>query len=147
MKTQKEVCGWIAVGMLAVVVGLAGSAEAAKPSPARVPAQSSGTEAAVISQTNAARARQGLPPLATDSQLMQGARNHAHWMASNNNLAHGSGVTENIGMGQTSAGEIVNNWMNSPGHRSNILDGSLTRIGVAVAYSSNGTPYWCQQFR
>ena len=78
---------------------------------------------------------------------MQGARNHAHWMASNNNLSHGSGVTENIGMGQTSSGEIVNNWMNSPGHRSNILDGSLTRIGVAVAYSSNGTPYWCQQFR
>ena len=66
MKMQRDVCGWMAVGMLAVVVGLAGSAEAAKPSPARVPSQSSGTEAAVISQTNAARARQGLPPLATD---------------------------------------------------------------------------------
>ena len=103
--------------------------------------------AAVISQTNAQRSRHGLPPLAVDAQLMHSARNHAQWMASNRNLSHGQGVAENIAMGQASAGEAVRSWMNSSGHRANMLGSGYTRIGVAVAYSSNGTPYWCQQFR
>ena len=50
-------------------------------------------------------------------------------------------------MGQPSASEAVRSWMNSSGHRANMLGSGYTRIGVAVAYSSNGTPYWCQQFR
>jgi len=104
-------------------------------------------ESAVIAKTNAARARSGLPPLAADGQLMNGARNHARWMARNRNLSHGSGVTENIGMGQTSASEAVSSWMNSSGHRANILGGGHTRIGVAMAHSADGTAYWCQQFR
>ena len=104
-------------------------------------------ESAVIAKTNAARARNGLPPLAVDPSLMNRARNHARWMAGSQNLAHGSGVAENIAMGQTSASEAVSSWMNSSGHRSNMLDGGHTRIGVGVAYSSNGTAYWCQQFR
>jgi uncharacterized protein YkwD len=101
----------------------------------------------VISQTNAQRARHGLAPLAVDSQLMSSAGRHAQWMASNRNLSHGHGVAENIAMGQGSAGEAIRSWMNSSGHRANILGSGYTRIGVAVAYSSNGTPYWCQQFR
>ena len=104
-------------------------------------------ESAVIAKTNAARARSGLPPLAADGQLMNGARNHARWMARNRNLSHGSGVTENIGMGQTSASEAVSNWMQSSGHRANILGGGHTRIGVAMVHSADGTAYWCQQFR
>jgi len=104
-------------------------------------------ESAVIAKTNAARARNGLPPLAADGQLMNGARNHARWMASSRNLTHGRGVAENIGMGQTSASEAVSSWMQSNGHRANILDGGHTRIGVAMAHSPDGTAYWCQQFR
>jgi uncharacterized protein YkwD len=104
-------------------------------------------ESAVIAKTNAARARSGLPPLAADGQLMSGARTHARWMAQNRNLSHGAGVAENIGMGQTSASEAVTSWMQSSGHRANILDGGHTRIGVAMAHSPNGTAYWCQQFR
>lgn len=104
-------------------------------------------EMSVISQTNSQRARHGLPPLAVDSQLMSSAGRHAQWMASNRNLSHGRGVAENIAMGQGSAGEAIRSWMNSSGHRANILGSGYTRIGVAVAYSSNGTPYWCQQFR
>jgi uncharacterized protein YkwD len=50
-------------------------------------------------------------------------------------------------MGQTSASEAVTSWMQSSGHRANILDGGYTRIGVAMAHSPNGTAYWCQQFR
>ena len=104
-------------------------------------------ESAVIARTNAARARSGLPPLAADGPLMNGARNHARWMAHNRNLTHGRGVAENIGMGQTSASEAVTSWMQSSGHRANILDGGHTRIGVAMAHSPDGTAYWCQQFR
>ncbi len=105
------------------------------------------TESAVIAGTNAARARSGLPPLAVDPGLMNGARHHARWMASSRQLVHGSGVAENIAMGQTSAGEAVSSWMQSSGHRANMLDRGHTRIGVAVAYAANGVAYWCQQFR
>jgi len=105
------------------------------------------TESAVIAGTNAARARSGLPPLAVDAGLMNGARSHARWMAGSRQLAHGRGVAENIGMGQTSAAEAVSSWMQSSGHRANMLDRGHTRIGVAVAYAANGVAYWCQQFR
>jgi uncharacterized protein YkwD len=115
--------------------------------PASAGTSLSQVESAVIARTNAARARSGLPPLAADGQLMNGARNHARWMARNRNLSHGSGVTENIGMGQTSASEAVTSWMQSSGHRANIMDGGHTRIGVAMAHSPDGTAYWCQQFR
>ncbi|MEI6258047.1 MAG: CAP domain-containing protein [Planctomycetota bacterium] len=105
------------------------------------------TESAVITRTNAARARSGLSPLSADGQLMNGARTQARWMAGNRSLTHGRGVAENIGMGQTSASEAVSSWMNSSGHRANILDRSYTRIGVAMAYGPDGQAYWCQQFR
>lgn len=135
---------------LALVCG--GTADCREPvmlSGASVPeaAGLSQTEAAVIAKTNAARARSGLPPLAADGQLMNGARNHARWMARNRNLSHGTGVAENIGMGQISASEAVSSWMQSSGHRANILGGGYTRIGVAMAHSPDGTAYWCQQFR
>jgi uncharacterized protein YkwD len=107
----------------------------------------SSAESSVISQTNAQRARHGLPPLSVDPQLMSSARRHAQWMASSRNLSHGTGVAENIAMGQSSVSEAMQSWMNSSGHRANILGGGYTRIGVAVAYTSNGTAYWCQQFR
>ena len=107
----------------------------------------SATESAVIAKTNAARARSGLAPLSADGQLMNGARNHARWMARNRNLSHGQGVTENIAMGQTSATEAISSWMQSSGHRANMLGHGHTRIGVAMVQSADGTAYWCQQFR
>lgn len=105
------------------------------------------TESAVIAGTNGERARSGLPPLSVDAGLMNGARAHAARMARSRQLVHGAGVAENIGMGQTSAAEAVSSWMRSSGHRANMLNPSHTRIGVAVAYTADGTAYWCQQFR
>jgi uncharacterized protein YkwD len=107
----------------------------------------SAAESAAIARTNSARARAGLPPLSVDPQLMQSARSHARRMAGSRSLTHGSGVTENIGMGQTTASEAVADWMGSSGHRANILGSGHTRIGIAVAHAADGTPYWCQQFR
>jgi len=148
MKVRFNAIGLLTVTALASLV--TGPLDAREPSiviAERPVIETSSPEMSVISQTNAQRARHGLAPLAVDSQLMSSASRHAQWMASNRNLSHGHGVAENIAMGQPSAGEAVRSWMNSSGHRANILGSGYTRIGVAVAYSSNGTPYWCQQFR
>lgn len=53
---------------------------------------------------------------------------------------------ENIAYGQRTAQEVMTGWMNSAGHRANILSGSYTQIGVGVAKASNGTLYWTQLF-
>ena len=52
---------------------------------------------------------------------------------------------ENIASGQKSASEVVNAWMNSPGHRANILNSSYSRIGSA-SVNIDGTHYWVQLF-
>jgi uncharacterized protein YkwD len=148
MKPRFHAFGLLAVTALASLV--TGPLDAREPTivvAERPVIETESPEMSVISQTNAQRARHGLAPLAVDSQLMSSAGRHAQWMASNRNLSHGHGVAENIAMGQGSAGEAMRSWMNSSGHRANILGSGYTRIGVAVAYSSNGTPYWCQQFR
>ena len=148
MKVRFHAFGLLTVTALASLV--TGTVDAREPSiviAARPVIETASPEMSVISQANAQRARHGLPPLSVDSQLMSSASRHAQWMASNRNLSHGHGVAENIAMGQGSAGEAMRSWMNSSGHRANILGSGYTRIGVAVAYSSNGTPYWCQQFR
>lgn len=50
---------------------------------------------------------------------------------------------ENIAMGQRTPSEVVQTWMNSPGHRANILDPSFTRVGVGYVREGN---YWTQMF-
>ena len=53
---------------------------------------------------------------------------------------------ENIASGQRTAQAVVTAWMNSEGHRKNILSANFTEIGVGYAAKSNGTPYWTQMF-
>ena len=55
------------------------------------------------------------------------------------------GAGENIAYGQSSPEEVMTAWMNSDGHRANILNSSFTKLGVGV-YSSGGTLYWAQMF-
>ncbi len=57
-----------------------------------------------------------------------------------------SAAGENIAMGQSTPQEVVSSWMNSPGHRSNILSSVYTEIGVGLAINSNGISYWTQMF-
>lgn len=104
-------------------------------------------EQAIVEQTNAQRVRYGLPALEVDVDLMKGARKHAIWMARNRSLQHSHGVAENIAMGYPTTAAAMNGWMNSSGHRANILNRSYRRVGVAAYQSSGGTIYWCQQFR
>lgn len=57
-----------------------------------------------------------------------------------------SAAGENIAYGQRTPQEVMNAWMNSPGHRANILNPSYTYIGVGVAKTSSGVIYWTQEF-
>ncbi|WP_296649299.1 CAP domain-containing protein [Romboutsia sp. 13368] len=49
-------------------------------------------------------------------------------------------------MGQRTPKEVVNAWMNSKGHRENILNPNFTTLGVGIAKDSNGSIYWTQMF-
>ena len=55
-------------------------------------------------------------------------------------------VAENIAAGQNSAGEVVEGWMHSPGHRKNILNSDVTQIGVGHARGGEFGTYWTQVF-
>ena len=101
----------------------------------------------LIERTNSERTRRGLPALEIDLNLVKSARNHAAWMTRTHTLRHtGLAVAENIAMGQSNSAEAMHSWMNSSGHRANILSGGHRKIGVAAYTTPDGTIYWCQQF-
>lgn len=56
------------------------------------------------------------------------------------------GAGENIAWGQRTPEEVMNGWMNSSGHRANILNENYTTIGIGYYQNSNGTGYWTQLF-
>lgn len=118
-------------------------------------------EQQVVDLTNQERAKNGLAPLKVDETLSKVAREKSRDMSANRYFSHTSptygspfdmmkqfGVSyrtagENIAMGQRTPQEVVNAWMNSEGHRANILNSNFTHIGVG--YVQNGH-YWTQQF-
>ena len=109
-------------------------------------------ERRIFELTNVERANNGLPLFIWDKGLASVARAHSEDMARNNYFAHnrpdGStpwdrlaragiqyrGAAENICAGYSTPEAAVNAWMNSSGHRANILNGSLTHLGVGVVY-------------
>jgi uncharacterized protein YkwD len=112
--------------------------------------------AAVASATNAQRAAAGLAPLAYRSCSVPAA--WAVHMASAGSLTHNSMMTvlsscggtttagENIAAGYTSVSAVTSGWMNSPGHKANILNANFKIISVGVAQAANGTYYWVEDF-
>ncbi len=120
-------------------------------------------EQAVVNLTNAERKKQGLSDLKPQSKLMQIARQHAANMAKQNKLDHEldgknvmdrlketgyvlSRVGENIAWNQKNPTMAVTGWMNSEGHRQNILTPEFQDIGVAVARNGKGERFWVQVF-
>jgi uncharacterized protein YkwD len=104
-------------------------------------------EQGIIDSTNAQRAASGLPPLAIEPTLEVRARNHAAWMTNNRSMQHsGQNCGENIAWGQRSVAEVVAVWMNSPGHRANILNGGYRKMAAAAYTAADGSIYWCEQF-
>lgn len=121
-------------------------------------------EKEVVRLTNIERSKNGLKPLNENWELSRVARFKSQDMIDRRYFDHtsptyGSPFTmmknfeirytaagENIAYGQRTPEEVVNGWMNSPGHRANILNANFTQIGVGFAKTSSGTPYWTQMF-
>jgi hypothetical protein len=119
---------------------------------------------AVYARVNQIRQSFGLSLLARNAQLERAAQLHAEDMARNRFMGHfgsnGSSPAsriraagyvptwwaENVAYGYRSADAVMNAWMNSPGHRANLLSGRVREIGIGVAVSSTGQLYWCQDF-
>lgn len=118
-------------------------------------------EEKVVALTNAERAKNGLSALQIDRPLMAAAREKSQDMKTHNYFSHTSptfgspfdrlkalGIAyksagENIAKGQRTPEEVVQAWMNSEGHRANILNKDFTHIGVGYVQDGN---IWTQQF-
>lgn len=118
----------------------------------------------VLDLVNAERAKRGISALTLDSSLSSVATKKSQDMVDKNFFDHTSptygspfdmmkqfGISyrtagENIAKGQKTPQEVVAAWMNSEGHRKNILNPNFTNLGVGIAKDSNKTTYWTQMF-
>lgn len=121
-------------------------------------------ETEVTRLINIERANRGLAALTTNWELSRTARYKSQDMVNKGYFSHtsptyGSPFTmmqnfglkfsaagENIAYGQRTAREVVTAWMNSPGHKANILSTAYTHTGVGAAKKADGTLYWTQMF-
>jgi len=124
--------------------------------------------AEMLARVNAARKEAGAPPLRANSKLDLAAQRHAEDMLARNYFAHQSpekktvrdrakaagydwrAIGENIAEGQFSVDEVMDTWMNSPGHRKNILEPEFKELGVGLALGQTGRGghriVWAQAF-
>lgn len=126
-------------------------------------AELSAEEAKLIELTNAERKKLKLPALKPDPVLMKLARTHAATMGRLDQIGHelegktfsqrmeqakyqASRAGENVAQGQRTPAEAVAGWMQSPGHKGNILHPDYTKIGVGLATAKSGKMYWTQVF-
>ena len=120
----------------------------------------------VVELTSAERTRAGIDGLAPNARLMQAAQIHAEQMAQAGRLDHvlpnatyprpedrlvavayrWQAYAENVAQGQRTAAEVVNGWMQSAGHRANIMNPTYTEMGAGYARDPGGRPYWVQVF-
>ena len=118
----------------------------------------------VLELTNDRRVAHGCRPVRWNDKLGLAAQRHTRRMADANTLSHqlpgepspgrrirNAGYVwttwgENVAMGYPTAYAVVRAWMNSAGHRANILNCRFEHLGVGYAKSANGTPYWTQDF-
>ncbi|MEV4940759.1 CAP domain-containing protein [Streptomyces zaomyceticus] len=117
----------------------------------------------VVTLANAEREKAGCGRLRSESHLRAAAQKHADDMSARDYYEHdspeghdagdrmsGAGYAwstwgENIHRGPRTPARAMADWMNSPGHRANILNCSFEDIGVGVTLTSNG-PWWVQNF-
>ncbi|MFJ5924939.1 sigma-70 family RNA polymerase sigma factor [Kitasatospora sp. NPDC092948] len=117
----------------------------------------------VLDLVNTQRAQAGCSALRANDQLATAAQEQSDDMAARSFFDHTnpdgegpeqridaagyewSGWGENIARGQKDAAAVMNSWMNSPGHRANILNCAFTELGVGV-HQGTGGPWWTQDF-
>lgn len=118
--------------------------------------------AQVVKLVNEERTKAGLSPLTVDRTVTAAAQKRAREIETSfsHTRPNGSGFStalteagvnyrgagENIAYGQNSAAQVMQGWMNSAGHRANILNGNFTTIGVGHYKSASGVDYWTQLF-
>lgn len=123
--------------------------------------------AGMLATVNAERRKAGVPPLTANARLDQAAQRHAEDMLARDFFAHESpdgktvrqrakeagydwrAIGENIAEGQISVAEVMKTWMNSPGHRRNILDRDFKELGTGLALGRSGNGWrvkWVQAF-
>ncbi|MEV7773382.1 CAP domain-containing protein [Kitasatospora sp. NPDC086791] len=118
---------------------------------------------AVVDLVNAERAKAGCGPVTAEPRLATAAQSHSDDMADRNYFDHASPEGyhadhrieatgyrwstwgENIARGQKDPAAVMDAWMNSPGHRANILNCAFKQLGVGVRTGSGG-PWWTQVF-
>jgi uncharacterized protein YkwD len=127
------------------------------------PSKQTAFEDEVVRLTNAERAEEGCEALRIDDRLRTAAREHSTDMAERGYFDHESpeGTSpwdrmraagydapggENIAMGYPSPEAVVDAWMDSRGHRENILNCRFEAIGVGVHFGSERGPWWTQDF-
>ncbi|MFF9323552.1 sigma-70 family RNA polymerase sigma factor [Streptomyces sp. NPDC014776] len=136
------------------------------PAPARgAAAQAAGSDLAsqVVALVNKERQAAGCAPVTQDGRLRDAAQAHSDDMAARDYFDHvspdgtdpGKRITaagyrwstygENIAKGQQTADSVMTSWMNSPGHRANILNCSFKNIGIGI-HDGTGGPWWTQDF-
>jgi len=147
----------ILIYFMALILGTAANA-ADNPAP-----NLTSDERALVDFTNRERAKQGLPPLSVNEQLMAAARGHSANMASQKLLAHVLDakseedrikelgyryfeIGENVAWNDPDPKAAVDAWMQSSPHRANILRKDFTEIGVGIARDERGQPYYTQDF-
>jgi uncharacterized protein YkwD len=161
---------YFAAPAVALLVGCAISVGSPVPSASAHVGASAGkygaTEARIFDLINAERRHQGLPALVYNAQLDRMAKIQAENMAYFQKMAHTipesqlptlgdraryvgypfGRLAENVALGYPNAETAVQGWMNSSGHRRNILDSSVEETGIGIARSSAGGLYYCQVF-
>ncbi|MFJ6631825.1 sigma-70 family RNA polymerase sigma factor [Streptomyces sp. NPDC091376] len=127
------------------------------------PVLPSGDAEQVLALVNAERSKAGCGPLRGNDKLATAAQRHSADMAARGFFDHtspdgtdpGDRITaagyrwstygENIARGQQSPASVMDSWMNSPGHRANILNCSFKELGVGI-HDASGGPWWTQAF-
>ena len=138
--------------------------ETTKPAPVQTSGEFSAYQQEVLNIVNKERTSRGLSALKFNAELAKVATTKSQDMIDRNYFDHNSptygspfdmmkkfGITyksagENIAMGQKTPQEVMTAWMNSDGHRKNILNSSFTEIGIGIAKDKNGRLYWTQMF-
>ena len=138
-------------------------APARAPAPTAKPTGDQATKLRVVELVNAERAKAGCGAVHTDTRLDNASQGHSADMARRNYFSHttpegvdpwerarAAGYTtptgENIAMGQRTAEQVMDSWMNSSGHRANILNCDSHAIGMGLARNAEGSIYWTQMF-
>ena len=118
-----------------------------------------GASASAEEYLGAIRREYGLPPLAPDTTLEQAATQQAGYMVGAAKMAHRTGwgkdfasrmrpngvrgaAAENVAYGQQTPKDVFKAWMDSKGHRRNMLDPTFSHFGLASAEDERGRKYW-----